>query len=143
MNARTGGTAFRTTRTSIRAMKWNSSSPGSGRPGPSSGWIRWDFTSREWPGGFRASTGLSRLQGVLWRWPQPTRKGMGGAVLSREAAETVRHDHGPGYLVCGVCGWDAWKTELPAHYRRHHGPATDSVPSDQAAGRRPIRRIVA
>ena len=83
---------------------------------------------------------------VMWRWPERSRpdKGWVGPFLSREAAETVRHDWAPGYLVCGVCGWDGWKTDIPQHYRVHHAPLSDpeALAADEAR-RRPARRLFA
>lgn len=81
----------------------------------------------------------------LWRWPgDRTEKGWVGPFASKEAAESVRYDHAPGYLVCGVCGWDGWKTDVAGHYRTHHGPLSDpdALAADEAR-RRPARRIVA
>jgi hypothetical protein len=63
---------------------------------------------------------------------------------SQEAAESVRYDHGPGYLVCGVCGWDGWKTKIAGHYSSQHRPLSDpdALAADEAR-RRPARRILA
>lgn len=71
---------------------------------------------------------------VLWRWPGRDDTGWVGPFATREAAETVRHDWAPGYLVCGVCGWDGWKTRIADHYRSYHGPGSDwaSLASDEA-----------
>jgi hypothetical protein len=81
---------------------------------------------------------------VLWRWPQgDTGKGWVGPFASREAAESVRHDWAPGDLVCGVCGWDGWKTQIAEHYRVYHGPRSDSDLEANEARRRPLRRIFA
>lgn len=80
---------------------------------------------------------------ILWRWPGRTDRGWVGPFASREAAETVRHDWAPGYLVCGVCGWDGWKTDIAQHYREHHGPAADDDRLPEEARRRPARRIIA
>ncbi len=83
---------------------------------------------------------------VLWRWPGYGRedKGWVGPFASREAAETVRHDWAPGYLVCGVCGWDGWKTDIAEHYRVFHGPASDgALLVEGEARRQPHRRIIA
>ena len=80
---------------------------------------------------------------VLWRWPGRGDKGWVGPFDSREAAETVRHDWAPGYLVCGVCGWDGWKTEVAGHYRAHHGPTSDpEALALEEAKRRPARRVL-
>jgi hypothetical protein len=81
-------------------------------------------------------------ENVLWRWPGRSEKGWVGPFESREAAEAVRHDWAPGYLVCGTCGWDGWKTEIAGHYHAHHGPGSDpdALAKDEVR-RRPARRI--
>lgn len=78
-------------------------------------------------------------EGVLWRWETGCERGWIGPFCSRETAETVRHDWAPGYLVCGVCGWDGWKTKMPAHYAERQPPAP-AVGARPATPRRRGRR---
>lgn len=72
-------------------------------------------------------------EGTLWRsparsLPDPEEDAARiGPFESKEAAENVRFDHAPGYLVCGVCGEDDWKTKLPAHYRQRHPRSLEVV----------------
>jgi hypothetical protein len=44
--------------------------------------------------------------------------------------------------VCGVCGWDGWKTKIADHYRKFHGGDADpeSLAADEAC-RSPAWRI--
>lgn len=100
------------------------------------------FFARGWGPGVELEYRGFETEHVLWRWPgrRPQDKGWVGRFASREAAETVLHDWAPGYLVCGVCGWDGWKTEIAEHYRRHHRGGSDTVAMEHSQ-RRPIRRL--
>lgn len=100
------------------------------------------FYVRDVGGGLEREYRSFENEGQLWRWPNWPDKGWVGPFATREAAETVRQDSAPGYLVCGVCGWDGWKTRIAEHYRVFHGAATDaeSLPTNEAR-RRPARRI--
>ena len=101
------------------------------------------FYVREVEGGLEREYRSFENEGDLWRWPRSDKGGV-GPFASREAAETVRYDSAPGYLVCGVCGWDGWKTKIPEHYRVHHGSTSDpaALATDEAR-RSPARRILA
>jgi hypothetical protein len=74
-----------------------------------------------------------------WRWPRDPIKSWVGPFKTEEAARTVLHDWAPGYLVCGVCGWDDWQDKLPAHYLERHGGAADEASVQKS--QRPHRRI--
>ena len=59
-------------------------------------------------GGFRASTGLSRKRGVLWRWPQPNEKGWVGpfppARPPRPSGTTTPRDTSSAASAAGMPG---------------------------------------
>ncbi len=59
-----------------------------------------------------------------------------GPFETRELAASVRYDHAPGYLVCGLCGFDEWgNTKVVAHYRAVHPPG-GGLPIDIDVGSR-------
>jgi hypothetical protein len=116
-------------------------------------WRPGRVTKLEAAGGFQVGNIPGRIEieyrsfegeGNSWRWPLSRRREPSwvGPFSSQEAAETVRYDHGPGYLVCGVCGWDGWKTKLPQHYADHHGPRSP-IEVEGESRRRPHRRVLA
>jgi hypothetical protein len=69
-------------------------------------------------------------EGVAWRWMSDRDPAAVGPFASEAIARTVRHDHAPGYFVCGVCGDDAWKTEIARHYEEHHPGSLERVVDD-------------
>ncbi len=83
-------------------------------------------------------------KGTRWRWPDSPDSGPDaeaarvGPFPSREAAQSVRYDAAPGYLVCGVCGEEDWRTKLPGHYRAHHPGSLEVLVDDdpQVIGQR-------
>lgn len=49
-----------------------------------------------------------------------------GPFTTRELAASVRYDHAPGYLLCGLCGFDDLQEHVVAHYVVTH-PALDEL----------------
>jgi hypothetical protein len=48
-----------------------------------------------------------------------------GPFASREFAATVRHDHAPAYLVCGLCDYNDIDEDVVVHYAVMHHLSAD------------------